>query len=510
MAKWKGTAVPNTGTVEKVYFNTNLTDEEIETLCSNLTLNLDGIMEGILLTSDANTSISIVNLELMGMGVGYTICDADMSYFYYISPKSASVEGIPFVGWNADFNGVLEVNSEVRSVSLGDGVTLIGTQNDLISSLFSITPFQKTTLKQLMVDIGDSIRFKQENDKKIIPYDFPEEIRAIEGGLDTSDATATSEDILNGKIAYNAEGQVVGTMTNNGEVNLTIDGINSESVELPKGYIDGGSVSLTDDIPNEVNSQTTLIENIKTALNGKMTKPDDMLQARVDATNSCYYLFNQYSGDNVDFIKNLDTSNVGNMGSMFGSCRNLTTIPLLDTSNVTDMSYMFVSCSKLTTIPKLNTSNVTDMRGMFTTCSKLTTLPLLDTNKVTDMANMFQNCTMLASIPQLNTSKVNNMSWMFVSCPKLITIPELNVSSVTNMSNTFKGCTSLKSILMTGMKVSFDISASTKFEQSDLVTILNNLATVTSTQTLTMGSTNLAKLTDEDKAIATNKGWTLA
>jgi hypothetical protein len=27
---------------------------------------------------------------------------------------------------------------------------------------------------------------------------------------------------------------------------------------------------------------------------------------------------------------------------------------------------------------------------------------------------------------------------------------------------------------------------------------------------LTIGSTNLAKLTDTDKAIATNKGWTLA
>ena len=35
-------------------------------------------------------------------------------------------------------------------------------------------------------------------------------------------------------------------------------------------------------------------------------------------------------------------------------------------------------------------------------------------------------------------------------------------------------------------------------------------ATVTSTKTLYLGSTNLSKLTDEDKAIATNKGWTLA
>ena len=59
---------------------------------------------------------------------------------------------------------------------------------------------------------------------------------------------------------------------------------------------------------------------------------------------------------------------------------------------------------------------------------------------------------------------------------------------------------------MTGMKLSFDISASTQFEESDLVTILNNLATVTSTKKLKMGSKNLAKLTDDEKTIATNKG----
>ena len=39
--------------------------------------------------------------------------------------------------------------------------------------------------------------------------------------------------------------------------------------------------------------------------------------------------------------------------------------------------------------------------------------------------------------------------------------------------------------------------------------VINGLQTVTTTQTLTLGSTNLAKLTEADKKIATDKGWTL-
>ena len=95
---------------------------------------------------------------------------------------------------------------------------------------------------------------------------------------------------------------------------------------------------------------------------------------------------------------------------------------------------------------------------------------------------------------------------MFSGCSSLTTIPQLNVSNVTETSNMFDGCTNLKSILMTNIGADLNISASTKFERSDLLVILNNLKTVTSATTLTMGSTNLAKLTDEDKAIATNKG----
>ena len=157
-----------------------------------------------------------------------------------------------------------------------------------------------------------------------------------------------------------------------------------------------------------------------------------------------------------------------------------------DTVNVTDMTSMFENCSKLTSIPNFNTSNVTKMNNMFYGCSSLTTVPLFDTSSVTSMEYMFNSCSKLTTVPQFDTSKVTNMSYMF------------------------RNCRALEAIHMININANLDISSSTKFTREALLEIIGNLKAQTSgTKTLTMGATNLAKLTDEDKAIATNKGWTL-
>lgn len=185
--------------------------------------------------------------------------------------------------------------------------------------------------------------------------DVANAIENIQSGIDTSDVTATASDILKGKTAYTADGKVVGT----------IETYNGESV-------------------------------------GEAEKQPDMLQARVDATNSCDYLFYYYAGDNVDYISGLDTSKVENM------------------------KYMFGYCDKITTIPQLNTSNVINM------------------------TNMFYNCLKLASVPQFDTSKVTSISYMFYNCLVLetIDITYYNISSTSNIYNLVNGCTALKSLII--------------------------------------------------------------
>ena len=60
--------------------------------------------------------------------------------------------------------------------------------------------------------------------------------------------------------------------------------------------------------------------------------------------------------------------------------------------------------------------------------------------------------------------------------------------------------------------MSLRLNVSNKITVESMVAMFNSLKDLTgeTAKTLTLGATNLAKLTDEQKQIATNKNWTLA
>lgn len=93
-----------------------------------------------------------------------------------------------------------------------------------------------------------------------------------EAGTDLPELSneAVASELLSGKQLIDDEGNVVtGTMSNNGAINKTMDGINTKSITISKGYTTGGTVSLDNTIDNEVNTQGNLMSQIKTVLAGK-------------------------------------------------------------------------------------------------------------------------------------------------------------------------------------------------------------------------------------------------
>lgn len=281
----------------------------------------------------------------------------------------------------------------------------------------------------------------------------------------------------------------------------------------------------------------------------------------INVSSSVTSMSNAFLGFGGDSIPEINgTENVTNLYQMFKNCKKITTVPLFDTSNVTNMSNLFYGCDNLTTVPLFNTSNVTNMSNLLYNCNKLTEVPHFDTSKVTNMNDMVSNCKKITTVPHFDTSNVQNMNGMFSNCLELITIPQLDTSNVTSIQNMFamSGNSKISSIpKLNGSKVTnlqtfiqlyngtnvltefgglenigqayavkqssnysyfrFSLTSTTKLTHESLMNVINNLYDLNLTydvanggtlytQQLQLGGTNLAKLTAEEIAIATNKG----
>ena len=205
----------------------------------------------------------------------------------------------------------------------------------------------------------------------------------------------------------------------------------------------------------------------------------DVLDFTGISDNDLIHFFEGSNISNWDKLSEIDTSAIKNLAYTFykSNLTDLTPISNWDVSNVTNLEYMFAQINNLT---------------------DLTPISNWDTSNVTNMSNMTQSTYNLTTMPYMNCIKVTANNY-----------PLFNSGSPVNLGGFY-------------MKNSWDnaygLAKCTKLTVESLVNVLNALydftgngETPTSSQgKLALGATNLAKLTDEQKAIATNKGWTLS
>lgn len=219
-----------------------------------------------------------------------------------------------------------------------------------------------------------------------------------------------------------------------------------------------------------------------------------------------------YNCESLQTVSQINTPNVTNMNQMFYYCASLTTVPAFNTANVNNMGGMFINCTSLTTVPAFNTANVNFMDNMFNYCASLTTVPQFDTSNVIDTHNMFVGCSSLQAVPEFDTSNVTDMTNMFIECSKLQTVPLLNVSNVTKMSFIFNDCSSLTNLGgFTGLKQNLELAYSPLLTVDSVMNVINAAADMTSEpKTLTLHKDTFDKLSQDQIATASAKGWNIA
>lgn len=190
----------------------------------------------------------------------------------------------------------------------------------------------------------------------------------------------------------------------------------------------------------------------------------------------------------------------------------------LNSDKVTSMARFLSGFTHLKTVTlPFNTTQVTNMSRMFNECYLLEDIDIstFDTSNVTDMSYMFAQCMSIKKLDlkHFNTSKVKNFNMMFDSCYSLyeLDFSSLDTSAVTAGStiNMLNACDNLTNLILGKITTNFKINNCNKLSHDSLINIIAALEPTDSTLVLTIGSNNLAKLTDEEIAVATEKGWSL-
>jgi len=149
---------------------------------------------------------------------------------------------------------------------------------------------------------------------------------------------------------------------------------------------------------------------------------------------------------------------------------------------------------------------VADMQSVFTSCYKLTTLPDFNSVKAVNFGSGSSNSWLY------NSSAIQKIG--IVDCDSVTTIGYFFGERSRTYLTEFGGCRNLgKASTVSGTNGNYFMSYAPNLTYESVMNVINGLydrATAgLSVLTLKLHANHLAMLSDDDIAIATNKGWTI-
>lgn len=152
-------------------------------------------------------------------------------------------------------------------------------------------------------------------------------------------------------------------------------------------------------------------------------------------------------------------------------------------------------------------SNATSLRYFFAGF-KGAEIPYIDTSNISEISNIFEHCLNFERVPELDGSKFTDLRTAF----------GVYLYQLPNFTD-FGGFKNLGKAYLTTASANYsnytlDLRACVSLTHESLINVINNLYDIASIgvqpQRLQLGSTNKAKLTADEIAIATNKGWSVS
>lgn len=397
--------------------------------------------------------------------------------FYGCPLPDGYVLDVNMVAGNPTFdNTKCNIFNEVYGADTNSEITLKATTNGIVSSIFKgvNNSNYQGLINTVINDLGNNIV----DDLDDLYYNALN-IKSIELNVDLKNLTS----LINTFKGFNTKDKA-GIIK---ELNLEDLGIKCELLNWMTSCFEGSGLTA-------INLGNTTLKNCN----------------KESTFDYCTKLLTMHINIKDEAIDNFGANERNNTCyEMFYNCNNLTQVTSDEPLDIIGVPYrMFSSCSKLRSVPVIN------IHMAQYSWSELTNF---------DCGGMFYSCRLIENIelnfiePEIAITRGVTLYESFRGCTNLKVLTGTNLFAyVKNLNSTFTGCINLQRLEITGeickfssvATITLDLSVSPVFDATDFI---NRLSPNTSTKTriIKLNATVLNSLTDETKALAEKKLYTL-